>query len=106
LTIETVKVRKPKIPNSELVFGKYSGDHMLTIDWDVKSGWTKPRIHPHSPIVLDPTASVFHYGLECFEGMKAYKDKAGRPRLFRPMDNMARMNRSAARLVLPVRATD
>lgn len=76
---------------------------MLTVDWTQKGGWTKPRIHPHEPLVLDPTASVFHYALECFEGLKAYKDKSGKPRLFRPQDNMARLNRSAARLVLPVR---
>jgi len=101
LTVELAKTRKAKVPNSELVFGKYTGDHMLTVDWDIKTGWTKPHIHAHSPIVLDPTASVFHYALECFEGMKAYKDKSGKARLFRPMDNMARLNRSSARLVLP-----
>ena len=102
MTVELAKTRKAKVPNSELVFGKYTGDHMLTVDWDIKTGWTKPHIHAHSPIVLDPTASVFHYALECFEGMKAYKDKSGKARLFRPMDNMARLNRSSARLVLPV----
>lgn len=102
LKVEMTKSRKPKIPNNELVFGKFPGDHMLSIDWDVKSGWTSPKIMPHSPICLDPTASVFHYALECFEGLKAYKDKLGKPRLFRPLDNMARMNRSAARLALPV----
>lgn len=98
-----MKTRKPKIPNSDLVFGKYTGDHMLSIDWDAKSGWTKPLIHAHSPISLDPTASVFHYALECFEGMKVYKDNAGKLRLFRPLDNMARFNRSCARIALPVR---
>lgn len=103
MTKELVKTRKPKIPNGDLVFGKYTGDHMLSIDWDANSGWTKPLIHAHSPISLDPTASVFHYALECFEGMKAYKDNAGRLRLFRPMDNMARFNRSCARVALPVR---
>jgi branched-chain amino acid aminotransferase len=45
---------------------------------------------------------VFHYGIECFEGMKAYKDKNGKIRLFRPDMNMARMNRSTERIALPV----
>ena len=27
---------------------------------------------------------MLHYALECFEGMKAYKDTEGRVRLFRP----------------------
>lgn len=34
--------------------------------------------------------------------MKAYKDAKNRIRLFRPLDNMDRMNRSAVRLSLPV----
>ena len=36
--------------------------------------------------------------------MKAYKDKKGQLRLFRPMLNMNRMYNSANRLALPVRA--
>ena len=44
---------------------------------------------------------MFHYGIECFEGMKAYKDKAGKIRLFRPDMNMARLLRSCRRLTLP-----
>ena len=34
---------------------------------------------------------------QCFEGMKAYKDAAGRVRMFRPDLNMARLNASCAR---------
>jgi len=34
--------------------------------------------------------------------MKAYKDKKGQIRLFRPMHNMDRMVNSAVRLALPV----
>jgi branched-subunit amino acid aminotransferase/4-amino-4-deoxychorismate lyase len=44
---------------------------------------------------------VLHYAVECFEGMKAYKGKDGRLRLFRPEMNMDRLARSAARLTLP-----
>ena len=36
----------------------------------------------------------------CFEGMKAYKGVDGRTRLFRPDMNMARLHRSARRLLL------
>jgi len=44
---------------------------------------------------------VFHYGLECFEGMKAYLDDSDNIRMFRPMKNMERMNSSLARLQMP-----
>lgn len=76
-------------------------DHMLCVEWTVESGWQAPEIKPYQPLRLDPSASVFHYAFECFEGMKAYKDKAGGIRLFRPYKNMTRFNKSAARIALP-----
>ena len=57
--------------NKTLVFGHTFTDHMLVIDWDAKNGWTKPAITPYAKLNLDPSCTVFHYGTECFEGMKA-----------------------------------
>lgn len=101
LTIERTKNPKPKLANDKLLFGRSFTDHMLEIDWDNTTGWTTPKITPYHNLSLDPSASVFHYALECFEGMKAYKDKSGKIRMFRPMENMKRMNSSCARLSLP-----
>lgn len=50
---------------------------------------------------MNPSSSCLHYGLECFEGMKAYLDSKDRIRMFRPMKNMERMNSSMRRLVMP-----
>jgi branched-chain amino acid aminotransferase len=44
---------------------------------------------------------VLHYGQEIFEGLKAYRTKDGSVQLFRPIENIKRMNRSAARLCIP-----
>ena len=44
--------------------------------------------------------------IKCFEGMKAYKDSAGKIRLFRPEMNMARLNSSMARLSMPTFSGD
>lgn len=74
---------------------------MLECDWNQSTGWTPPVIRPYGNLEIDPAASVFHYALECFEGMKAYKDAQGNIRLFRPELNMNRMNDSMARLFLP-----
>jgi branched-chain amino acid aminotransferase len=74
---------------------------MLVIDHDAPN-WSTPVIQPYGPIPLDPSSSVLHYGLECFEGMKAYKDKHGQIRLFRPDMNMKRFHKSTRRLALPV----
>jgi branched-chain amino acid aminotransferase len=43
---------------------------MLSISWSKANGWDAPKIIPHGPLVLDPAAPVFHYGMCCFEGMK------------------------------------
>ena len=40
--------------------------------------------------------------MQCFEGMKAYRGPDGKVRLFRPIENMNRMKRSAVAASLPV----
>ncbi|MET7311723.1 branched-chain amino acid aminotransferase [Streptomyces sp. NPDC005571] len=82
-------------------FGRTFTDHMVTVRWDQERGWHDGRLEPYGPISLDPSASVFHYGQECFEGMKAYRQDGGGVALFRPQVNAARFNRSAERLAMP-----
>lgn len=74
---------------------------MLMVKWNTKDGWLSPSIVPFQNLSLNPATCVFHYAFECFEGMKAYKDKDGGIRLFRPDMNMARLNRSSKRIALP-----
>lgn len=85
------------------MFGATYSDHMLEIDWSEKGGWSAPLIRPLGPLSIDPGASCLHYGLECFEGMKAYRGGAGEILLFRPQMNMARFTTSMQRMALPVR---
>lgn len=74
---------------------------MLSLEWTAEKGWLAPRITPYQNLSLDPASSVLHYAFTAFEGMKAYKDKDGKTRLFRPTKNMARFNKSTARIALP-----
>lgn len=74
---------------------------MFVMDYTVGKGWHDPRIVPYGPISLDPSASVFHYGQEVFEGMKAYRTADGSIQLFRPEENYKRMNHSNERLCIP-----
>jgi branched-chain amino acid aminotransferase len=83
-----------------LKFGSYHTDHMLEIDYDEKSGWTKPYITPYHNLSLDPRNSAIHYAISLFEGLKAYR-KDDDVYLFRPDLNMKRMNHSASRVGLP-----
>jgi len=99
---KTQNLKQKPVLDETLKFGAATTDYMLTIDWTENSGWASPAIHPYSNISLDPCSSVLHYGLECFEGLKAYKTPEGRICLFRPEMNMDRISRSAEALALPV----
>lgn len=94
---------KKAIPDQEnpLVFGTIFTDHMFVMDYDVKKGWYDPRIVPYQPIVLEPSAMVFHYGQEMFEGLKAYKNEEGKILLFRPDMNVKRANNTNHRICIP-----
>ncbi len=58
------KSPRPKPPNDSLVFGKEFADHMLEIDWCLKTGWGNPRISPITDFKIHPAAKVFHYAVE------------------------------------------
>lgn len=84
-----------------LVFGTIFTDHMFIMNYDPEKGWNDARIVPYQPVSLDPSAMVFHYGQEMFEGLKAYKTKEGKIQLFRPEKNAQRANASNERLCIP-----
>ena len=88
-------------PEDKLGFGKVFTYHMLIVDWTESEGWKDARIVPFGRISLHPASTVLHYGAEIFEGLKAYRRADGGVQLFRPMENIKRMNRSAERMSLP-----
>lgn len=85
---------------NNLSFGEIFTDHMFECDY-VDGKWTNAQIRPYGPISLDPSAKVFHYGQAVFEGMKAYKSLDEVVWLFRPEDNLNRLNKSSERLAIP-----
>ena len=74
---------------------------MFVMDFDKGIGWHDARIVPFGNITLHPAATVFHYGAEVFEGLKAYRRADGKVQLFRPYENAKRINSSAERIRLP-----
>ena len=52
--------------------------------------WGELEVSSSEQIVLHMAATCLHYGQEVFEGMKAYRGKDGRVRLFRCRDNARR----------------
>ena len=101
-----IKITKTATPSEmpaedKLGFGKVFTDHMFMMDYDEGQGWHDARILPFGKIELHPASTVLHYGAEIFEGLKAYRRADGGVQLFRPMENIKRMNRSAERMSLP-----
>lgn len=101
IQITKAKELKPLPDPAKLVFGKVFTDHMFLMNYDAGKGWHSPRIEPYAPLQLEPSCMVFHYAQEVFEGMKAYRDPEGGVRLFRPKDNVERLNNSCERLCIP-----
>lgn len=92
---------KVKPDQTKLGFGNYFTDNMLKVDYHPKQGWYNARIEPYGPFVLDPATNVLHYGQGVFEGLKVYRTADGKLQMFRPVDNMKRMNRSNDYLCIP-----
>jgi branched-chain amino acid aminotransferase len=100
-TINTAEQLKEKPDDSELTFGTIFTDHMFNMDYDPDKGWHDARIESYRDISMDPATMVLHYGQAIFEGLKAFRTSSGSIRLFRPKDNIKRMNRSARALCMP-----
>jgi len=104
LTVQRVASRErfeSRPSKEELEFGTTFSDHMLKIEWE-GGKWSAPKIVPYGDLVLSPASSCLHYGLSCFEGMKAYKSIQNEElMLFRPELNMERLSGSMDRLQIP-----
>ena len=100
-SVTLTKNPKAKPDPDHLPFGRIFTDHMFMMDYDPEQGWHDGRIVPYGPIELDPASTVFHYGQEMFEGLKAYRTKEGKVQLFRPDMNAKRTNNTNKRMCMP-----
>ncbi len=64
--------------------------------------WGEMVVTDDEYIKIHMSASCLHYGIELFEGLKAFRGVDGKIRLFRVEDNARRLISSAERLCLPV----
>lgn len=101
ITINKSTEKKAKPDDSTLGFGKIFTDNMFIMDYSKEEGWHDARIVPFENLSIHPASTVLHYGSEIFEGLKAYRRKDGKVQLFRPTENIKRLNNSAERLCLP-----
>ncbi len=100
--LETDERKKKPEDESKLGFGHLFSDHMFIENYTEGKGWHDAKIKKYEDFCVSPAATVFHYGQEVFEGLKAYRQVNGKIALFRAKDNFARLNSSAKRLAMPL----
>ncbi len=64
--------------------------------------WSEMEVTADEYIRMHMSAYCLHYGIELFEGLKAFRGVDGKVRLFRVEENARRLRSSAQRLCLPV----
>lgn len=84
---------------SDLSFGYIKTDYNVRSYF--KDGqWSSPVAETSEYLNLHMAATCLHYGQEAFEGMKAFKGKDGKIRVFRMRDNALRLQSSCRGILM------
>ncbi len=83
----------------KLPFGYFKTDYNIRCYWR-NSQWGRLEITSSEYINIHMAATCLHYGQEAFEGMKAFRGKDGKIRIFRWEENAKRIRRSAQGIVM------
>lgn len=62
--------------------------------------WDEGQLVADATLHISESSPALHYGQQAFEGLKAYRTKAGAIQLFRPDQNAQRLQRTADRLLM------
>ncbi len=91
---------EPNIDWKNLSFNYIKTDYNVRVHY--KDGqWGKLEVTSWDYIPLHMAATSLHYGQEAFEGMKAYRGKDGKVRIFRWQENAKRFRNSAKGILMP-----
>lgn len=83
-------------------FGTVFAEHLTRVRWSAADGWGEWERAPVADTTLHPASHCLHYASTIFEGLKAHHGVDGVVRIFRLADHVARMQRSAVPVHLPV----
>lgn len=75
---------------ANISFGYIPTDYNVRI-YNRNSEWGELEVSSSEHINIHMAATCLHYGQECFEGLKAFRGKDGKIRIFRLEDNATRM---------------
>ncbi len=83
----------------KLPFGYFKTDYNLRCYYR-DGNWGEIEVSSSEHVNIHMAATCLHYGQEAFEGMKAYRGKDNKIRLFRWKENAARMRKSAQGILM------
>lgn len=89
-----------KIDWGSLGFGYMPTDYNVRCTY-TNGAWGELRVHTESTMQMHISAAVLHYAQECFEGLKAFRGKDGKVRIFRIEENAKRMQSSCRGIKMP-----
>lgn len=88
-----------KIDWKNLGFGYSKTDYNVR-SWYRNGKWGELEVSDSEILNIHMAATSLHYGQEAFEGLKAFRGKDGKIRVFRMIENARRMQRSAAGVMM------
>ena len=88
-----------------LGFGYSKADYNIRC-WYKNGQWGELEVSDSENVSLHIAATTFHYGQESFEGLKAFRGKDGKIRVFRMEENAKRMQRSSQGIMMAEVPTD
>ena len=83
-----------------LGFGYSKADFNIRC-WFRNGQWGELEVSDSENVTLHIAATTFHYGQEAFEGLKAFRGKDGKIRVFRMEENAKRMQNSSRGIMMP-----
>jgi len=82
-----------------LGFGYSKADFNIRC-WYRNGQWGELEVSDSETVTLHIAATTFHYGQEAFEGLKAFRGKDGKIRVFRMEENAKRMQHSSQGIMM------
>ncbi len=90
---------------SSLSFGYMATDYNIRCYYR-DGAWGEWEVSSSDTISIPIAATCLHYGQESFEGLKAFRCKDGKIRIFRPEENAYRMQDTSRGIVMPEMPTE
>ena len=90
---------------ANLPFGYMKTDYNVRIYY--RNGqWGELEVSSDEYIPIHMAATCLHYGQEAFEGLKAFRGKDGKVRIFRLEENAARLQSTCRGILMPELSTE